>query len=111
MVSEERRKIQENIDRLSHEIQREEEEREKKKQLFVEDLDHQVAEKKTDATKRNIIIDKSQRFRQTNELANKLNFQLNLDEPVISVSISLHVKTFSIYNIFTFYCRISVGKR
>jgi len=84
MVSEERRKIQENIDRLSHEIQREEEEREKKKQLFVEDLDHQVAEKKTDATKRNIIIDKSQRFRQTNELANKLNFQLNLDEPVIS---------------------------
>ena len=90
MVSEERRKIQENIDRLSHEIQREEEEREKKKQLFVEDLDQQVAEKKGDT--RNVFTDKNQRFRQTNELANKLNFQLNLDEPVISVSISLHEK-------------------
>ena len=42
MVSEERRKIQENIDRLSNDIQKEEEEQEKKKQLFVEDLDHQV---------------------------------------------------------------------
>ncbi len=122
MVSEERRKIQENIDRLSHDIQKEEEEQEKKKQLFVEDLDHQVAEKKADPTKRNI-NDKSQRiflgrkpFVETNELANKLNFQLNLDEPVISVSITLHVKAFSIlvcicHNIFTFYCRISVGKR
>ena len=83
MVSTERRKIEENIERLSQEIQREEAEKEKKKQLFIEDLDNQVAEKedkKVTTTK-----DKGQRFRETNELATKLNVQLNINEPVISV--------------------------
>ena len=85
MVSTERRKIEENIDRLSQEIQREEAEKEKKKQLFIEDLDNQVAEKENRKTVTNT-KDKGQRFRETNELATKLNVQLNIDEPVISVS-------------------------
>ena len=85
MVSTERRKIEENIDRLSQEIQKEEAEKEKKKQLFVEDLDNQVAEKENRKTVTNT-KDKGQRFRETNELATKLNVQLNVNEPVITVS-------------------------
>ena len=45
MVGNERIKIEEHINKLSQDIEKEEEANKKKKDLFVEDLDKQVEEK------------------------------------------------------------------
>jgi len=79
----ERSKIEENIDRLSKDIEKEEDVKQRKREVFIEDLDQQTEEKKT-ATERRAVIDKAERFRGTNALASKLSKHLNLDEPVIS---------------------------
>lgn len=78
LVSTERLKIEEGIDRLTNDIQKEEKEASQKKAMFVEDLDHQVKEKKEKITR-------EQRFRDTNELAKTLaDWKVSPDEPVIS---------------------------
>ena len=84
----ERSKIEENIDRLSKDIEKEEDVKQRKREVFIEDLDQQTEEKKA-ATEKRAVIDKAERFRGTNALASKLSKHLNLDEPVISVSYNL----------------------
>lgn len=79
----ERSKIEENIDRLSKDIEKEEDVKQRKREVFIEDLDQQTEEKKA-ATEKGAVIDKAERFRGTNALASKLSKHLNLDEPVIS---------------------------
>ena len=81
----ERSKIEENIDRLSKDIEKEEDVKQRKREVFIEDLDLQTEEKKA-ATEKRAVIDKAERFRGNNALASKLSKHLNLDEPVISVS-------------------------
>ena len=81
----ERSKIEENIDRLSKDIEKEEDVKQSKREVFIEDLDLQTEEKKA-ATEKRAVIDKAERFRGNNALASKLSKHLNLDEPVISVS-------------------------
>ena len=67
-------------------IQKEEEEKQRKKQVFIEDLDQQTEEKK-ETVRKIATADKAERFRETNALASKLSkLHMNLDEPVISVS-------------------------
>jgi len=79
----ERSKIEENIDRLSKDIEKEEDVKQRKREVFIEDLDLQTEEKKA-ATEKRAVIDKAERFRGNNALASKLSKHLNLDEPVIS---------------------------
>lgn len=79
----ERSKIEENIDRLSKDIEKEDDVKQRKREVFIEDLDQQTEEKKA-ATEKRAVIDKAERFRGTNALASKLSKHLNLDEPVIS---------------------------
>ena len=86
----ERSKIEENIDRLSKDIEKEEDVKQRKREVFIEDLDQQTEEKKA-ANEKRAVIDKAERFRGTNALASKLSKHLNLDEPVISVSYNLQV--------------------
>ena len=103
LVGLERAKIEENIECLTKDIQREEAERQKKKELLVEELDQQVEEKKK-------IIDKTERFRESNELASRLSkFQMNINEPVISVSHGLLIKWLSRCFVFLHY-RIFAGE-
>jgi hypothetical protein len=85
MVSAEREKIEETIDRLSRDIEQEEKEALEKKVVFIEDLDNQVNEKKE--TSNAVMKPRQEIFKETNELARKLaNWKATQDEPVISVS-------------------------
>lgn len=92
LIASERCKIEENIERLSSDIQKEENEREKKRQVFVEDLDKQVEEKKTNQSYQER---KEQMFRDTNALADKLS-KFKIDEPVIAVSENLLLENHSV---------------
>ena len=84
MVGNERMKIEEHINKLSRDIEKEEEANKKKKDLFVEDLDKQVEEKKQIQTRKN----RAELFRQTNELSDRLTkLYMNKDEPGITVSL------------------------
>lgn len=84
IIEAERNRIEEGIDSLSKDIQKEEEDREEKRKMFVEDLDQQVAERDQIFQRSR---DKSERFRETNQLASQLSkFQMHLNEPVITVS-------------------------
>lgn len=96
LIESERSKIEETIQRLSADIQKEENEREKKKQVFVEDLDKQVEEKKTSQSYQER---KEQMFRDTNALADKLS-KFKIDEPVIAVSEILLLKNPSVFKGF-----------
>jgi len=81
MVGNERMKIEEHINKLSQDIEKEEEANKKKKDLFVEDLDKQVEEKKQIQTRKN----RAELFRQTNELSDRLTkLYMNKDEPGIT---------------------------
>ena len=83
LVAIERSKIEENIDRLSKDIQQEESERQRKRDMFVEDLDNQVEEKKAAKT----TFNRGEIFRSNNELASKLKkLHMTDTEPVITVS-------------------------
>ena len=85
MIANERTKIEEHIEKLSKDIEQEEEERNKKKQLFVEDLDKQVEDKKHPRKNR------VEMFRETNELSDRLTkLYMNKEEPGISVSKPVH---------------------
>ena len=84
LVSVERAKVEESIDRLSKDIQREEKEAQDKKALLVEDLDEQVKEKREKELQS---ISKDEVFRETNQLASKLaDWKVGADEPVLGVS-------------------------
>ena len=84
MVGNERMKIEEHIDKLSKDIEKEEEKNKKKKELFVEDLDKQVEEKQQIHTRKN----RAELHRQTNELSDRLTkLYMNKDEPGITVSL------------------------
>ena len=81
MIANERTKIEEHIEKLSKDIEQEEEQRNKKKQLFVEDLDKQVEDKKHPRKNR------VEMFRETNELSDRLTkLYMNKEDPGISVS-------------------------
>ena len=81
MVGNERMKIEEHINKLSQDIEKEEEANKKKKDLFVEDLDKQVEEKQQIQTRKN----RAELFRQTNELSDRLTkLYMNKDEPGIT---------------------------
>ena len=87
MVGNERMKIEEHINKLSQDIEKEEEANKKKKDLFVEDLDKQVEEKQQIQTRKN----RAELFRQTNELSDRLTkLYMNKDEPGIAVSLMCH---------------------
>ena len=87
MVGNERMKIEEHINKLSQDIEKEEEDNKKKKELFVEDLDKQVEEKQQIHTRKT----RSQLFKQTNELSDRLTkLYMNKDEPGIAVSLMCH---------------------
>ena len=83
MVGNERMKIEEHINKLSQDIEKEEEDNKKKKELFVEDLDKQVEEKQQIHTRKT----RSQLFKQTNELSDRLTkLYMNKDESELAVS-------------------------
>ncbi len=84
LVATERAKVEEAIERLSNDIQREEQEAHSKKALLVEDLDGQVKEKLEQIQRK----PREESFRETNELASKLaNWKVGEIEPVIGVSL------------------------
>ena len=80
MIVNERASIEEQIKKLSKDIEDEEADNQKKKDMFVEDLDKQVEEKRQPKK------DRATMFRQTNELSDKLTkLYMNKEEPGISV--------------------------
>ena len=80
MVEQERCKIEEAIQTLSRDIEKEEEAKKRQKEVYVQDLDDQIEEKKK--------LDQIQRFKETNELASRLSkFEMAMKEPVITVSV------------------------
>ena len=84
MIVNERASIEEQIKKLSKDIEDEEADNQKKKDMFVEDLDKQVEEKRQPRK------DRATMFRQTNELSDKLTkLYMNKEEPGISVRISI----------------------
>ena len=81
MIVNERSSIEDQIKKLSKDIEDEEADNQRKKDMFVEDLDKQVEEKKQPKK------DRATMFRQTNELSDRLTkLYMNKEEPGISVS-------------------------
>ena len=110
MIVNERASIEEQIKKLSKDIEDEEADNQKKKDMFVEDLDKQVEEKRQPKK------DRATMFRQTNELSDKLTkLYMNKEEPGISVStnhkIGCNCKSHFINFSYFFSFRISVVKK
>ena len=102
MIVNERASIEEQIKKLSKDIEDEEADNQKKKDMFVEDLDKQVEEKRQPKK------DRATMFRQTNELSDKLTkLYMNKEEPGISVrtnyKIGFNCKKLSLL-IFPIFC-------